>query len=132
MNTKGIDEMKKLGIVKRKSDGPEKYEYSFKVACVDCGGKVEWCYCAKSLEDVKKVLNSEQKIYCGQCQFKSKHLSHAMLNRVGEILERDQSGIWDEAVHQMWEEFADGYEPPEPHELDDGTQFWDCDCPTGI
>lgn len=137
VDTKEIKELKKLGIVKRRSDGglgdEKTYEYSFKLTCQDCGKKVDYCMCAETLEKAKKTLQSA-KHFCYACSGKSENMSEHTRERMDEIMEEQKNDgrvpDWAEAFEQLTEEWADW--GGDPYELDDGTEYWECECPIDI
>lgn len=123
-----IRELKELGITKRKSEGPGKYEYSFKAPCKLCENAVDYCFCTETLEGAKKVIGSG-KFLCETCQKDPDNMSEETRNRMDNIMQ-DQKAAgnipdWDLAFEQLQEEWS--YEWGEPRELD-GTTYWDCEC----
>lgn len=129
VDVKEIREMKELGVTKRKSDvGSWEYEYTFKVACKICGEKVEWCFCAKTIEDVKKVLAAKTHT-CNHCYSKPENMRDYDRERVEEIMKVAKADgfplTWDEAFEQLQE----GWDYDGDHELEDGTEYMDCACP---
>lgn len=135
VDTNEIKELRKLGIVKRKSGeyGQTKYEYSFKPTCADCGKKVDWCMCTETLEEAKKVLDTA-KHFCYACSGKPENMSEYSRKRMDEIMEEQKKDgrepDWDFAFEQLTEEWAD--QAGEPFALDDGTEYWECECPIDI
>ena len=132
VDVKEIREMKELGVTKRKTEVESwEYEYTFKVPCKVCGEKVEWCFCAETLEDVKKVLAAKMHTCLG-CYRKPENMMEHDRERVEEIMKEAQAAGYpltrNEAFQELQQEWADGYDG-DPHELDDGTEYVDCDCP---
>lgn len=129
MNTKEIDEMKKLGIIKRKSEEKEgEIEYTFKLTCKDCGGKLDGCNCTKTLEDAKKVIASEKRWYCWECACKVENCDKDVNDQIAEMMREFPSTTRQEAYTEI---MSEGWDGPESYESD-GVEYWDCDCATGI
>ncbi len=132
VDVKEIKEMKELGVTKRRSEtGPWKYEYTFKALCKICGGKVEWCFCTQTLENAEKVL-AAKKHTCLKCYSKPENMQDYDRERMETITKEAKDDghpmTWDEAFDQLMELWGEGYDGGDLHELEDGTEYVDCEC----
>lgn len=128
VDTKRIQEMKELGIVERKNEETGLLEYTFKSECKHCGKKVEWCFCTKTLEEAKKILKSKETL-CDNCWKEPKTMPEYHLRKICQELAKYGGTLtWDMAVDGYLMEIAEMW-GGESLELEDGTEYWQCECP---
>jgi len=97
--------------------------YKFGMWCPTCEKKIDGCFCAKKLEDAKRVIQRQEKpdeaLECLDCWSKSKRFRDEYAETVKEMLD-------GEPTDEDWHEFAVEIAGENP---DDDQCVYPCECP---